>query len=354
MVIRPGCGGDAGLPLTTAAAGPGASGKTIMATYLVTGAAGFIASKVTERLLAEGHQVVGFDNLNDAYDQRLKHWRLETLKLQKNFRFQQVDIADRAQVEQVWRARPRFDAVINLAARAGVRQSVENPWVYMETNTTGTLNLLELCRTHGVKKFVLASTSSLYGSSNPVPYSEDDDTNHPLSPYAASKKAAEALAYTYHYLYGIDVTVFRYFTVYGPAGRPDMSIFRFIQWINEGHPVVVYDDGTQSRDFTYVDDIARGTIAGLKPLGYSVINLGSDRPVVLMDALRLIEKLVGKPAKIEHRPAHKADVRETWANITRAKELLRWQPEFSHEQGIENTVNWYRHNREWARDIKTG
>jgi nucleoside-diphosphate-sugar epimerase len=325
-----------------------------MATYLVTGAAGFIASKVAEVLLTQGHQVVGFDNINDAYDQRLKHWRLEALKRQKNFQFQQVDISDRARVQQAWEDAPKFDAVINLAARAGVRQSVENPWVYVETNTTGTLNLLDLCRAHDVKKFVLASTSSLYGTLNTVPYSEDDDTNRPLSPYAASKKAAEALSYSYHYLYGIDVTVFRYFTVYGPAGRPDMSIFRFIQWINEGKPVVVYDDGTQSRDFTYVDDIARGTIAGLKPLGYSVINLGSDRPVVLIDAIRLIEKLLGKPAKIEHRPAHKADVRETWANISRAKELLAWQPEFAHEQGIENAVRWYLDNREWARDIKTG
>ncbi len=324
-----------------------------MAKYLVTGAAGFIASKVTGVLLAQGHQAVGFDNLNDAYDPRLKHWRLEALKRHENFRFRQVDIGDRSQLEQAWLAEGWFDGVVNLAARAGVRQSVENPWVYIETNTTGTLNLLELCRTHDVKKFVLASTSSLYGSSNPVPYSEDANTNLPLSPYAASKKAAEALCYTYHHLYGIDVTVFRYFTVFGPAGRPDMSIFRFIQWISEGKPVVVYDDGTQSRDFTYVDDIARGTVAGLRPLGYEVINLGSDKPVVLMDSLRVIEKLVGKPAKIEHQPAHKADVRETWANITRAKELLGWQPEFSHEQGIENAVRWYRDNREWARDLKT-
>ena len=325
-----------------------------MATYLVTGAAGFIASKVTEFLLAAGHRVVGLDNINDAYDQRLKHWRLERLKPRENFHFEQVDITDRSRLEAAWKASPRFDAVINLAARAGVRQSVENPWVYVETNTTGTLNLLELCRADDVKKFVLASTSSLYGAHNPIPYSEDADTNRPLSPYAASKKAAEALCYTYHYLYGIDITVVRYFTVYGPAGRPDMSIFRFIQWVSEGKPVIVYDDGTQSRDFTYVDDIARGTIAALKPLGYETINLGSDKPVVLMDALRLIEKLVGRPAKIEHRPAHKADVRATWANITRAKELLGWQSQISHEQGIENSVQWYKDNRDLASELETG
>jgi len=325
-----------------------------MANYLVTGAAGFIASKVTEFLLAAGHRVVGLDNINDAYDQRLKHWRLERLKSQQNFHFEQVDICDRSRLEAAWKASPRFDAVINLAARAGVRQSVENPWVYIETNTTGTLNLLELCRAGDVKKFVLASTSSLYGAHNPIPYAEDADTSRPLSPYAASKKAAEALCYTYHYLYGIDITVVRYFTVYGPAGRPDMSIFRFIQWISEGKPVIVYDDGTQSRDFTYVDDIARGTIAALKPLGYETINLGSDQPVVLIDSLRLIEKLVGRTAKIEHRPAHKADVRATWANITRAKELLGWQPQFSHQQGIENSVHWYKDNYDLASQLETG
>jgi len=324
-----------------------------MATYLVTGVAGFIASKVTEFLLADGHQVVGLDNINDAYDRRLKYWRLERLKPQKSFLFEEVDITDRAGLERFWKAFPQFDAVINLAARAGVRQSVENPWAYIATNTTGTLNLLELCRADGVQKFVLASTSSLYGTHNPVPYSEDADTNRPLSPYAASKKAAEALCYTHHYLYGIDVTVLRYFTVYGPAGRPDMSIFRFIQWVSEGKPVIVYDDGTQSRDFTYVDDIARGTIAALKPLGYETINLGSDKPVVLIDSLRLIEKLVGRQAKIEHRPAHKTDVRATWANIARAKQLLGWQPRFSHEQGLEDAVQWYKDNRDWASRVET-
>jgi UDP-glucuronate 4-epimerase len=159
-----------------------------------------------------------------------------------------------------------------------VRQSVADPWVYLETNAKGALNLLELCRRGGVKKYVLASTSSLYGAHNPVPFAENADTDHPLSPYAASKKAAEALCHTYHVLHGLDVTIFRYFTVYGPAGRPDMSLFRFAQWISEGRSVEIYGDGSQSRDFTYVDDIARGTILGLRPLGYEVVNLGGDRP----------------------------------------------------------------------------
>jgi nucleoside-diphosphate-sugar epimerase len=324
-----------------------------MARYLVTGAAGFIASKVSEQLLEAGHQVTGLDELNDAYDPRLKHWRLERLKARGGLRFFQTDIRDRAALERLWDEAGPFDAVLNLAARAGVRQSLENPWVYFDTNTTGTLNLLEMCRHRGVNKFVLASTSSLYGSRNPVPYREDADTNHPLSPYAASKKAAEALCHSYHHLYGIDVTVVRYFTVYGPAGRPDMSLFRFTQWVAEERPVVVFGDGMQSRDFTYVDDIARGTIAALRPLGYEVINLGSDRPMVLMDALKLIERLLGKQARIEYQPFHKADIYATWADITAAREKLGWAPAVSHEQGIENLVHWYQQNREWAREVRT-
>lgn len=326
-----------------------------MATYLVTGAAGFIGSKVTEFLLADGHTVIGIDNLNDAYDVRLKHWRLAQLEGKPGFEFHRLDITDRQRLKELWELRGTtpFDAVINLAARAGVRQSVENPWVYFETNVTGTLNLLELCREHGVPKFVLASTSSLYGKDNPMPYREDQNTNHPLSPYAASKKAAEALCYTYHYLYGIDVTVFRYFTVYGPAGRPDMSLFRFVQWISEGRPVLVYGDGQQSRDFTYVDDIARGTIAGLKPLGYEIINLGSDQPVVLMDALHTIEAISGKTAKIDFQSMHRADVSATWADIGKAERLLGWRPQVATEQGINLLVDWYLVNRDWARNLAT-
>lgn len=324
-----------------------------MGTYLVTGCAGFIASRVTEFLLADGHTVVGVDNLNDAYDVRLKHWRLDQIKNHPNFHFHKLDICDHSALERSTLDVPCFDAVINLAARAGVRQSVENPWVYFETNVTGTLNLLELCRQSGVKKFVLASTSSLYGANNSRPFREDANTDGPLSPYAASKKAAEALCYTYHYLYDIDMTVFRYFTVYGPAGRPDMSPFRFVQWIIEGYPVTVYGDGQQSRDFTYVDDIARGTIAGLQSLGYEVINLGSDTPVVLMDAIRLVEKLLGRKACLEFKPRHPADVLATWADIGKAGRLLSWQPQTSFEQGIAHLVAWYQANRDWTKDVTT-
>ncbi len=324
-----------------------------MATYLVTGVAGFIASRVAELLLAEGHQVVGVDNLNDAYDVRLKRWRLAQLEGRPRFTFHFVDICDRAALERVGGGDGSCDAVINLAARAGVRQSVISPWIYYETNVIGALNLLEWCRARGVKKFVLASTSSLYGRDNPMPYREDASTDRPLSPYAASKKAAEALCYTYHHLHGLDITIFRYFTVYGPAGRPDMSPFRFVQWISEGRPVTVFGDGRQSRDFTYVDDIARGTIAGLRPLGYEVINLGSDRPAVLMDVIALIEGLVGRPARIEHRPAHAADMPATWADIGKAERLLGWRPQVTLAEGMARLAAWYRDNREWASQVAT-
>ena len=231
--------------------------------YLVTGCAGFIGWKVTDFLHADGHTVIGIDNLNDAYDVTVKRWRLAQLQSLSQFQFYQVDITDCDALQPIFNT--KYDAVINLAARAGVRQSVENPWVYIDTNVTGTLNLLEMCRSSEINKFVLASTSSLYGAKNPLPFSEDADTNGPLSPYAASKKGAEALCHSYHHLYDIDVTIFRFFTVYGPAGRPDMSAFRFVKWISEGMPVIVYGDGKQSsRDYTYVEDIARGVIARVK------------------------------------------------------------------------------------------
>jgi len=347
---------------------------------LVTGAAGFIGWKVSEMLLEQGHSVVGVDNLNDAYDIRLKHWRLAQIKDHPNFTFYRLDICSRDGLRQLFNPQSairnsKFDAVINLAARAGVRQSVENPWVYFETNVTGTLNLLEVCKEYEVKKFILASTSSLYGANNPRPFREDANTDGPLSPYAASKKAAEALCYTYHYLYDIDVTVLRYFTVYGPAGRPDMSLFRFVQWISEGRPVIVYGDGQQSRDFTYVDDIARGTIAALSFLDseipnsnsairnskFEIINLGSDQPVVLMDAIRLVEELVGKKANIVYKPRHPADVLATWADIGKAERLLPlgpgsgqgWRPQMRFEEGVARLVAWYQENRDWANQVTT-
>lgn len=324
--------------------------------YLVTGCAGFIASGVCRRLLDTGHEVLGVDSLNDAYDPRLKRWRLEQLMAREGFTFAPVDITHRAALAELFAAEgtPPFDGVLNLAARAGVRQSVANPWVYQATNVEGTLNLLDLCRKVGVPRFVLASTSSLYGGENPAPFREDADVTRPLSPYAASKLAAEALAYTYYHLFKLQVTSLRFFTVYGPAGRPDMSVFRFVRCITEGEPIVVFGDGSQERDFTYVDDIARGVCAALALEGHNTINLGSDRPHRLMTMIELIARLVGREPKIEYRPSHPADVPATWADITRARELLKWSPEVSFEAGIRAAVEWYKQERSWAKDLSLG
>ncbi len=322
-----------------------------MAHYLVTGAAGFIAARTTEMLLAAGHTVLGVDNLNAAYDVRVKNWRLDLLRKRPGFSFLEASVADPAILRLPRLRDRRFDAVLNLAARAGVRSSVEYPWMYVETNITGTLNMLELCREHGIPKLVLASTSSLYGANNPAPYSEDQDTSHPLSPYAASKKGAEALAHTYHALHGVDVSVVRYFTVYGPAGRPDMSVFRFVQRIREGEPILVYGDGSMSRDFTFVDDIARGTIAALRPLGFEIMNLGSDHPFQVNELIREIERHLGREADIQYAPAHPADVPATWANVEKAAQLLGWRPEVPFDEGIRRCVEWYEAERHWAKEI---
>lgn len=323
-----------------------------MARILVTGTAGFIASRTAELLLDAGNEVVGVDDLHPAGIE-LKRYRLGRLQERDGFTFMELDVSD---PEAVRERVPggAFDGVINLAARAGVRASVEDPWPYVDVNVTGTLNLLELCRERGIPKFVLSSTSSLYGKGAPVPFREDQDTNHPISPYAATKKAAEALSYTWHALHGLDVTVLRYFTVYGPAGRPDMATLPFVQKIREGRPITVYGDGSMSRDFTYVDDIARGTIAALRPLGYEVVNLGGDSPHTVRELVETIERHVGRAAEIVHETAHAADVDRTMACIDRARELLEWEPEITLDEGIRRTVAWYEAERDWARDIPTG
>jgi len=317
---------------------------------LLTGAAGFIGSKVSEMLLRENYEVIGIDNINNYYDIKLKLWRLDNLKKFNNFKFYKNDIEDFNFLKEIFQLH-HPDAVINLAARAGVRYSLKNPFIYLSTNAAGTLNLLELCKEYNVPKFILASTSSLYAGQK-MPFNEELPVNTPISPYAASKKAAESMAYTYHYLYGIDVTVLRYFTVYGPAGRPDMSIFRFIKWIMEGVPLEIYGDGNQERDFTYVDDIAKGTIKALKPAGYEIINLGNNHPHKLSEAIKLIEKYTEREAFFKYKKFHKADMKATWANIDKANKYLDWQPEIDLEEGIKRTVQWSKDNWEWIKGIK--
>jgi UDP-glucuronate 4-epimerase len=318
-----------------------------MANYLVTGAAGFIGARLTEMLLEQSHSVIGVDNLNDAYDVRIKEYRLRRLKAVPTFTFQKLDVSDRNAVEKL----PAFDAMINLAARAGVRASVENPWSFLETNVVGTLNLLGLCRRRKIPKFILASTSSIYGANAPLPTPETADSDHPLQPYAASKKGAEALCHSYHALYGIDVTVVRYFTVYGPAGRPDMSMFRFVKWICEGEPVQIYGDGSQSRGFTYVDDIGRGTIAALKPLGFEIINLGGHEVITINALVTLMEKTIGQKAAVEYRPPNPADMLTNQADVRKARTLLGWEPQVPLQEGIQQLVNWYSAERSWAREV---
>ncbi|MBG58926.1 MAG: nucleotide sugar epimerase [Peredibacter sp.] len=310
---------------------------------LLTGVAGFIASKTAELLLKEGHEVVGLDNMNDYYDVTLKEHRIEFFKDKKNFEFHQVDIENFEELEQIF-SQYKFDAVLNLAARAGVRYSIENPHVYMSTNAQGSLNILELMKKHKIKKYVLASTSSLYAGL-PMPFKEDLPVNTPISPYAATKKAAESMAYTYHHLFGIDVSIVRYFTVYGPASRPDMAQFRFMRWIDEEKPIQLYGDGTQARDFTYVDDIARGTILAMKPLGYEIINLGGGKnPITVNEMISILEGELGKKAKVENLPFNKADMKETWADISKAKTLLGWEPTINLNEGLRLCVESYQNN----------
>jgi nucleoside-diphosphate-sugar epimerase len=347
---------------------------------LITGIAGFIAARTASMLLEQGHDVVGVDNLNDYYDIRLKIYRLRELarlagadeRIIAGFdvtqpsatdyhgpahfkagrlEFHKLDIENKEALKILFRQH-RFDAVLNLAARAGVRYSMINPDIYMTTNAMGTLNVMDAMRETGCTKMVLASTSSLYAG-QPMPFREDLPVNTPISPYAASKKAAEVMAYSYHYLHGLDVSVVRYFTVFGPAGRPDMSIFRFIKWIDEGTPLELFGDGTQSRDFTYVDDIARGTIAAIKPVGYEIINLGGgNEPVTIADVIAFIETALGKEATFDRKPFHKADIMETSADISKASRILAWQPKVAPHDGFHRSVEWYKENRGWLQNVQ--
>jgi nucleoside-diphosphate-sugar epimerase len=321
------------------------------ATYLVTGAAGFIASKVCEFLLVDGNVVIGVDNLNNYYDVHLKQWRLNQLQDKRGFSFYPLDIEDKRSLDKLFKLH-KFDAVFNLAARAGVRASLEHPELYQKTNVEGERNVLDCQVRHGVSKHVLASSSSLYAGCK-MPFTEDLAVDHPQSPYAATKKAAELLAHAAHREHGLDVSVLRYFTVFGPAGRPDMAPFRFIKWIDEGRPITVFGDGHQSRDFTYVDDIAMGTVLAMMPVGYEVINLGGGRsPITLLQVIRIIEQALGKKARLSFHPASAADMKETHADVKKAKRLLGWSPAVSAEEGFKRTVAWHVEHRELVHGIK--
>lgn len=411
-----------------------------MANYLVTGAAGFIAARVCEMLLDDGHTVIGIDNLNDYYDVRFKDYRLGRLlgaasrglgadpkksiyrevgritgdppsaadrgafgTSRPAFEFRCLDIENLPALDALF-AEYKFEGVFNLAARAGVRASLAHPELYHRTNVAGEENVLASQVRHGVKKHVLASSSSVYAGC-PMPFTEAAPLGKMQSPYAETKHRAEMLAHEYSVRHELDVTVLRYFTVFGPAGRPDMSVLRFIKWIDEGIPIELFGDGTQSRDFTYIDDIARGTIAvcrpqGMRPVfsrdpssrkagatvlagkvaggrsreldapgppnsplsslgppraprGFEVINLGGGRnPISLQAVIASLEKALGKKARIAGKPSHVADMRETWADIAKAETLLGWKPQVSPEEGFQRTVEWYRENKSWLREAR--
>ena len=331
-----------------------------MSNYLITGAAGFIGARTSEMLIEQGHTVTGIDNMNDAYDVRIKEYRLARLQALPGFTFVRADISDREIVNPQYPTgtmstilNQKYDGIINLAARAGVRFSVENPWIFLESNTTGTLNMLEVCRLTGCNKFIMASTSSLYGANPPYPTPESASSSEPLQPYAASKKGAEAMTHAYHHLYKIDATVLRFFTVYGPAGRPDLALFRFVQWILEGRPVRINGSGEQSRGFTYIDDIVRGIIAALKPVGYEVINLGGHEVITINGLVTLIEDLTGKKAQVVHGPANPADMYTNWADVTKARERLGWVAEFDMRRGTQALIDWFLAERSWASEVLT-
>lgn len=316
---------------------------------LLTGAAGFIGHATARLLMEEGHHVIGVDNLNDYYSVDLKKYRLETLR-SPNFIFYNIDIENKELLGKTFDLHD-FNAVINLAARAGVRPSMDNPFMYVDTNLTGCLNILEEMRRRKVMKLVQASTSSVYAGLS-LPYVEDLPIDTPISPYAVSKRAAELMTYTYHNLYGIDVSVPRYFTVYGPAGRPDMSVYRIIKSINEGEVFELFGDGSQARDFTYVDDIARGNVAALRNVGFEIFNLGGGNlPCELTTIISYVESKLNKKFLFNTQPFHSADVKSTWANIEKAKNILNWEPKIELTEGLNRTIEWYLEHREFCENI---
>lgn len=321
-----------------------------MGHYLVTGAAGFIGHAVAGMLLMEGHTVIGVDNLNQAYDVRMKVYRLNKLLGFSGFEFNKYDISNKYIIEEF--KDHKFDGIIHLAARAGVRFSIKDPQGFLTSNVIGTGNMLELCRQTRTKKFVMASTSSVYGNTHLFPTPEFAESDRPLQPYAASKKAAEALCHAYHHLYEIDVSILRYFTVYGPAGRPDLALFRFVKWIIEDQPVQVTGTGNQARGFTYVADVARGTIAALKSEGFEIYNLGGNESITLNDLIKLIEDITGHIADVQYLPQNPADVLNNQADTTKAVSQLGWVPKYDLRAGVVATVEWYLEERAWASDIK--
>lgn len=313
-----------------------------MESILVTGGAGFIGSHLCERLLSQGRSVACLDNFDPYYSPDVKRNNIAASLRNKRFRLDECDIRDREKLSGLFSSR-RFDAVVHLAARAGVRPSIKDPHVYQDVNIGGTINLLELCREHGVKRFIFGSSSSVYGDCEKVPFSEADVLMKPVSPYAASKQSCELFCYTYHHLYDISITCLRFFTVYGPRQRPDMAIHKFTRLIDGGKQIEIYGDGTSRRDYTYIDDIIDGVQAAIdKNLPFEIINLGESQTTELNRLVSLIEQSLGKKAKIKRLPMQAGDVPVTYADISKAKKLLGYKPRVKVEDGIPLFVKWYK------------
>ena len=309
---------------------------------LVTGAAGFIGYHLCKSLIEDNYEILGIDNLNDYYDPNLKLARLKQLKPYKNFKFEKVDIANRESITQSFQSfKP--NKVVNLAAQAGVRYSIENPYAYMNSNLVGFLNIIELCRHNNVEGFIYASSSSVYGGNKKIPFSVNDPVNNPISLYAASKKSNELIANSYSHLYGLHTTGLRYFTVYGPWGRPDMAMLIFTRKILAGEPIPVFNYGNMKRDFTYIDDIVTGTRAAInKNYKCEIFNLGNHRSEKLMDMIALIEKELNKKAIIEYQPMQPGDAQESFADIIKSTEKLKFSPNTTISDGIPNFIDWYK------------
>jgi UDP-glucuronate 4-epimerase len=314
-------------------------------TILITGAAGFIGSHLSQRLIGEGHRVVAIDNFNDFYDPAFKRRNVQTVLDSvpaDTFTLTEGDIRDRQTVMDLFAAH-EVDHVIHIAAMAGVRPSIENPKLYTEVNLDGTVNLLDAAAAHGVKRFLFASSSSVYGNNDKVPFAEDDPVEHPISPYAATKRAGELLCHTYHHLYNMPIACLRFFTVYGPRQRPDLAISKFLQLVAKGESIPMFGDGSTSRDYTFVDDIVDGICASLDRIeqhGYRIWNLGGSSPITLKDMIATIGKVVGKEPVIDQQPMQPGDVDRTWCDTSRIEKELDYKPAVSFEEGVARQWAW--------------
>jgi UDP-glucuronate 4-epimerase len=308
--------------------------------FLITGAAGFIGSHLCERLIDNGHIVVGLDNFDPFYDRKIKESNIKSLLKSNKFELVEGDIRDAGCVESI--CKNNIDVIVHLAAKAGVRPSIADPGGYADCNINGTVVMLETARKYGIKKFIFASSSSVYGNNKKVPFSETDNVDFPISPYAATKKAGELICHTYHHLYQMDITCLRFFTIYGPRQRPDLAIHKFAKLIEQGKPIPVFGDGSMMRDFTYIDDVIDGTVAAIdKCKGYEIYNLGESRPVRLDKLIEEIEKVLGKKAIIEHKPVPPGDVERTYADVNKAKEKLGYNPQTDVGIGLRKFAEWF-------------